>query len=101
MFNKLQKSVSEALEFPPDVVGDGPRITLSGRRQVIVENYKVIISFTGEEIVLDTSEGEFYLNGRELILKTILPTELRIEGEFTIMGYRITTKSEVRGPKSE
>lgn len=89
MFNKLQKSVGDALEFPPDVVGDGPKITVSGRRQVIIENYKVIISFTGEEIVLDTSEGEFYLTGRGLSLKTILPTELRIEGEFINMGYRV------------
>ena len=89
MFGKLQKTVGEALEFPPDAVGDGPKITVSGRSQVIVENYHAIINFTGEEIVLDTSEGELFINGKGLILKTILPTELKIEGELSALGYRV------------
>lgn len=88
MFNKIQKTVGDVLEFPPDVIGDGPKITITGRQQVIVENYKVIISFSGEEIVLDTSEGEFFLSGKGLVLKTILPTELRIEGNISTLGYR-------------
>ncbi|MHB1650980.1 MAG: YabP/YqfC family sporulation protein [Desulfitobacteriaceae bacterium] len=88
MFGKLQKTVGDALEFPPDVVGDGPKITITGRRQVIVENYKAIIVFSGEEISLDTSDGELLLTGKGLVLKTILPTELCIEGEFLSLGYK-------------
>ncbi|KLU59620.1 YabP family protein [Peptococcaceae bacterium CEB3] len=87
MFGKLQKTVGDVLELPPDVLGDGPKITVTGRKQVYIENYKEIITFSGEKISLATSEGELYVTGKALILKTVLPTELQIEGEFVSLGY--------------
>lgn len=88
VFGKFQKTVGDVLEFPLDVIGDGPKITITGRKQVIVENYKEIVTFSGEEISLATSEGELYLTGKGLILKTVLPTELHIEGELVSLGYK-------------
>lgn len=87
MFEKLQKSVGDALEFPPDVAGDGPKITITGRQQVLVENYISILSFTNEEICLETLEGQLWLMGKNFVLKTILPSELHIEGELVSLSF--------------
>ncbi|CAA7603476.1 sporulation protein YqfC [Acididesulfobacillus acetoxydans] len=87
MFGKLQKTMGEVLELPPDVMGDGPKITVTGRKQVYIENYKEIVTFSGEKISLATSEGELYVTGKALVLKTVLPAELQIEGEFISLGY--------------
>lgn len=87
MFDKLQKTMSDVLEFPPDVLGDGPKITVSGRRQVVVENYKEIVAFSADIITLMTSEGKLLLTGKCLVLKTVLPTELLIEGEIISLAY--------------
>lgn len=88
VFGKLQKTVGDVLELPSDVIGDGAKITITGRREVVIENYKEIITFSREEISLATSEGELYLTGKGLGLKTVLPTELHIEGEFVSLGYK-------------
>ncbi|AHF07853.1 YabP/YqfC family sporulation protein [Desulfitobacterium metallireducens] len=88
MFDKLSKNVGEALDFPPDVAGNGPKITITGRQEVLVENYQDIVEFTTEEIRLSTLEGELCLTGRGFILKTVLATELRIEGELDSLTFQ-------------
>lgn len=88
MFDKLSKNVGEALDFPPDVAGNGPKITIIGRQEVLVENYQEIVEFTTEEIRLSTLEGELCFTGRGFVLKTVLATELRIEGELASLTFR-------------
>lgn len=88
MFDKLSKNVGEALDFPPDVAGNGPKITIIGRQEVLVENYQEIVEFTTEEIRLSTLEGELCFTGRGFVLKTVLATELRIEGELDSLTFR-------------
>lgn len=87
MLEKLTKNVGEALDFPPDVAGNVPRITITGRLEVLVENYSEIVEFTSEEILLNTTEGQIAITGKELVLKTVLATELRIEGHFIALHY--------------
>lgn len=87
MFKKIQNSVGEVLDFPPDVVGEGPRITITGRKQIVVENYTSIINFSEEEIRIETAEGDIYFKGKGLMLKVILAAELQIEGELTSFSF--------------
>jgi len=87
MFRKIQTSVGDILDFPPDVAGEGPKITITGRRQVLVENYISIVNFSEEEIRLETAEGDVCFGGKRLVLKVILATELRIEGELSSLSF--------------
>ena len=88
MFKKLQTSVGDILDFPPDAVGEGPKITITGRRQILVENYLSIVNFSEEEIRLETAEGDVCFRGKELVLKVLLSTELRIEGELSSLTFK-------------
>jgi sporulation protein YqfC len=87
MFEKFKRSVGDVLDFPPDVVGEGPKITITGRQQILVENYISIITFSKEEIRLETTEGDLCFEGKELELKVLLATELRIEGELLSLSF--------------
>ena len=87
MFKKFQTSVGNVLDFPPDVVGEGPKITITGRRQILVENYVSIVNFSEEEIRIQTAEGEVCFGGSGLALKVILSTELQIEGELSSLSF--------------
>jgi sporulation protein YqfC len=94
MFDKLSKNVGEVLDFPPDVAGNGPRITITGRQEILVENYLEIIEFTEEEILLNTTEGALCFTGKGLVLKTVLSSELRIGGELISLTYRGGSESK-------
>ena len=87
MFKKLTTSVGNILDFPSDVVGKGPKITIIGRHQIMVENYISVVSFSDEEIRLQTAEGDVCFLGKELVLKVILAMELRIEGELSSLSF--------------
>ena len=87
MFKKLQTNVGNALDFPPDVAGEGPKITIVGRGQILVENYISIVDFSPEEIRLETTEGDVCFGGKGLVLKVILSTELRIDGELSSLTF--------------
>ncbi len=87
MFNKIQKSVEEMLEFPPDVLGDEPKITLHGNRRILIENFSEIKSFSETEIEVETTAGIIRLSGLSFILRTILPTELEIEGTVLSLEF--------------
>ena len=87
MFKKLKKNVGDVLDFPPDVVEEGPKITITGRQHILVENYISILDFSEEEIRLETTEGDICFKGKGLGLKVILSTELRIEGELTSFSF--------------
>ena len=87
MFKKIQTSVGEVLDFPPDVVGEGPKITITGRRQIMVENYLSVLNFSEEEIRLATAEGDIFFRGKGLMLKVILATELQIEGALSSFSF--------------
>ena len=88
MFKKIQTSVGNALDFPPDVAGEGPKITITGRGQILVENYISIVNFSEEEIRLETTEGDVCFGGKGLVLKVILATELRIAGELSSLSFK-------------
>jgi len=87
LFKKIQTSVGEVLDFPPDVVGEGPKITITGRRQIMVENYISIVNFSEEEIKLETADGDIFFRGKGLMLKVILASELQIEGELSSFSF--------------
>ncbi|MDQ7092289.1 YabP/YqfC family sporulation protein [Desulfosporosinus sp. PR] len=87
MFKKIQTSVGDILDFPPDVAGEGPKITITGSQEILVENYRSVINFSEEEIRLETAEGEVFFTGKGFVLKTILSTELRIEGKLTSLTF--------------
>lgn len=88
MFKKFKRNVGDVLDFPPDVVGEGPKITITGRQQILVENYISIITFSEEEIRLETTEGDVCFEGKGLKLKVLLSTELQIEGEIFSLSFR-------------
>jgi len=88
MFQQLQKGVRDALDFSEDVLGNCPRICIVGREDIIIENFIEIITFTGEEIRLDTGVGEMCLTGEGFILRTLLPTEMRVEGRMSALVFR-------------
>jgi sporulation protein YqfC len=87
VFKKLQTNVGDILDFPADVAGEGPKITITGRRQVLIENFISILNFSEEEIRLETAEGDVCLYGKGFVLKVMLAKELSIEGELSSVSY--------------
>lgn len=87
MFKKLQKHAGEALEFPPDVLDSGPRITIMGQSEMTVEYFKEVILFSNEEIILKTPVGKLSIRGKDFVLTTVLETEIHLKGRILGLSF--------------
>jgi len=75
------------LEVPKDSLLNMPRITLIGGMTVNVENFRGILEFRDDLLRLSLTQGELNVHGRELVIKTIFPTEVVIEGNIRGIQY--------------
>ncbi|MGZ4031435.1 MAG: sporulation protein YqfC [Tumebacillaceae bacterium] len=84
---RVKKMAAEMLDVPKDSILDLPRITLIGGLQVFVENYRGVLEFRDDLLRLQLTHGELQVYGKELMLKTIYPTEVMIEGSISGIKY--------------
>lgn len=77
--------LSGALDLPPEVVLDVPKITLVGTLHLQVENHRGILEYTPERVRIRVSDGELVVTGDHLRIGSIFQQELAIEGRITGM----------------
>lgn len=62
-----------------------PRITLTGNREVYVENYKGISAYTTEEVRLGTGSGIIRISGENLVIKALNTDEIVLSGIISMV----------------
>ncbi|MGN0779523.1 MAG: YabP/YqfC family sporulation protein [Aristaeellaceae bacterium] len=68
--------------FPAEVVGNVPRVTLTGRSEVDVEQHRGLSAYQPEEVVFRTACGSLRISGHELRLKRYTSCDAQITGEI-------------------
>ena len=67
----LKRNMTESLDLPKEIMLNLPLISMVGREEVTIENYKGILEY-GEELVrISTEAGSLRLAGRNLCLKQL------------------------------
>lgn len=74
--------VAKTLDLPQDIVLNIPRITLTGKIAVFLENHKGIVEYSSELVRVNTPIGTVVIRGEDLLIKTIIADEITIEGKI-------------------
>lgn len=80
--DRWKERLVNAMEIPGDLAYREAVITLTGPRQAIVENYKCILSYTGEELVIQTKAGKVSIVGKGLEILWYTPEEMEVAGRI-------------------
>ena len=72
-----------SLEIPRDLAMKETVITVTGRHQVIVCNYRSVLRYEEEKIILLTFRGRLQIRGKKLQIPIYTPEEMYIEGVIT------------------
>lgn len=83
----LRKNVTEALELPKEIMLNLPLISLIGREEVTVENYKGILEYSEDVVRIGTAAGVFRLRGRNFCLKQLTAECLVVTGTIESMEF--------------
>lgn len=78
----LRKNVTEALELPKEIMLNLPLVSLVGREEVTIENYKGILEYGEEMVRVGTAAGVLRLTGKGLCLKQLSAECMVVTGKI-------------------
>lgn len=84
---KVRRMLTNTIDLPQDVMMNLPRITMIGQIHIYIENHRGLVSFSEQEVRLQLEQGQLSIMGEGLIIKTILPEEILLEGVIGSVNY--------------
>ncbi|MGB9867849.1 MAG: sporulation protein YqfC [Bacillota bacterium] len=85
---EFKKGLCKALELPPDLLMDLPRVTILGNKRFSVENYRGLIECSSTRISVGFARGQILLRGEGLNILSITQGELIVEGQISSIEFQ-------------
>jgi len=83
----MQEKVTAAMSLPKEVALDLPIVTITGRNEIFIENFKNLLEFADNKIRLRIKDGTLTVEGKDLTLKQITSENLLITGTVVHITY--------------
>ena len=83
----LRKNMTEALELPKEIMLNLPLISLIGREEVTIENYRGILEYSEEVVRIGTAAGVLRLQGKDLCLKQLSAECMVVTGKVESLTF--------------
>lgn len=90
MKNKLfrgKEFIAEKLDIPIEVVIDVPKIIITGKEEITIENHKGIVAFSEHEIKISSQKGIIKIQGNNFEIFYMGSNSLTITGEIRAISY--------------
>lgn len=86
-FNRGKEVLVEKFDLPKDVLLDVPKIIVTGRNEVTIENHKGIMVFERDKIKINTNMSPIEIKGSEFEILYIAAATITIKGYFNSIEY--------------
>jgi sporulation protein YqfC len=83
----ISKAMADLLEIPGDLVLDMPRLTITGRNELYLENHKGIIEYSTNRMRINLSRGFLEILGENLEIQALMPEEMKVLGDISSIKY--------------
>ncbi|MGI6669430.1 MAG: sporulation protein YqfC [Acetivibrionales bacterium] len=83
----MKEKFTEVLELPKELVMDIPRITIVGKGDMMIENYKGVIEYGSSRIRINTGAGMVRISGAGLVIREITSEDIIISGGIQSLEY--------------
>ena len=83
----FSKAVADFLEIPADIVLDLPKLTITGRNELYLENHKGIIEYSTSRMRINLSRGYLEVSGDNLEIQALMPDEMKVIGDISSVRY--------------
>ncbi len=84
--NKKERMV-ESLNLPKDIMLGASIVTITGKHDVCIENYKGIIEYTREMIVIQGKNCQICIEGKKLSIDYYTNEDMKISGCVECIHY--------------
>ena len=77
---RWKDKIVSSLEIPGDLAMKEPVVTVTGQHQASICNYRSILRYEKDEIVILTFHGRMTIRGRRLYIPRYSPEEMWVQG---------------------
>ena len=84
---KWKKEMTETLELPKDLVYGSVLVSVTGREEIFIENYRGILEYDSSHIRLQTKGCRLVINGSHLHIRYYTNDEMKITGFIEQIVY--------------
>lgn len=81
------RTIADGLELPKDIACGAVIVTVTGRRALVLENYKGIVSFDEQCIRIQTKDGIVSVSGEHLKVDYYTDEEMKLIGLIRQISY--------------
>lgn len=86
--HSFKNKIAEASELPKDVVMGQPVVTVLGRMELNIENYRGIIEYTDVLIRIQTKAGQIRITGKDLRVEYYTNDDMKLTGRIEAIEYQ-------------
>ena len=89
-FSQIARSkelIVESLKLPKDTMLGAAIVTITGNREAFIENYKGILEYTTESIVLQGKNAKICFEGSGLAIDYYTNEDMKISGKIDALRY--------------
>lgn len=77
----------DSLQLPKDILRGDMRITLTGNREVWIENYKGLLEYTNQSIILQGKSCKVQFEGKCLNVEYYTNEDMKLTGRIMSIKY--------------
>ncbi|MCM1210814.1 MAG: YabP/YqfC family sporulation protein [Blautia sp.] len=85
--SRHKEMIVESLKLPKDSMLGASIVTITGNREAFIENYKGILEYTRESIVLQGKNCKICFQGKELSIDYYTNEDMKIGGNIDSIRY--------------
>lgn len=85
----LREKFTEVLELPKELVLDLPKFTIVGNKDMMIENYKGVVEYSGTRIRVNTGLGVVRITGEGLQIREITSEDIIISGKIQAVEFAV------------
>lgn len=80
---QIKEKMVSAMDLPKDVIQNASVITILGRNELCIENYRGIIEYTDTLIRVQTRAGQIRIQGKRLRIQYYTNDEMKVTGALS------------------
>ena len=84
---EIRNKITQKLNIPEDVLDGLPIVTVTGKHEVYVENYKGIIEYGKNCIRIQTKICRLTFSGKNLEINYYTNVDMKISGDLESISY--------------
>jgi sporulation protein YqfC len=87
VLSNSRELIVESLKLPKDTMLGASIVTITGKREAFIENYKGILEYNTQSIVLQGKNCKICFGGNSLSIDYYTNEDMKISGDIDVVRY--------------